>query len=168
MNINFKAAYLALICLDRELSITECNQAATNLLGEDCSRGANLFSIARLNSVCKVLVDWLSSSQATLLTEVPLDTGTILEMQCWLSEDNQQVQGYFRDTTTSAKERVRQQLLITAVEQAWESVCITDSDLDSPGPRFVYCNRGYEQLMGFEPEEVYGFEPENPSGKANR
>ena len=51
------------------------------------------------------------------------------------------------------------ELLATAVEQAWESVCITDANLDAPGPRFVYCNHGFEVLTGYTKEEALALTP---------
>lgn len=56
-------------------------------------------------------------------------------------------------------EEARRKLFWEAAEQAWESICITDADLDEPGPRFVYANRGYEELMGYKESEILGKNP---------
>lgn len=56
-------------------------------------------------------------------------------------------------------EEARRQLFWEAAEQAWESICITDADLEEPGPRFVYANRGYEELMGYRESEILGKNP---------
>lgn len=53
----------------------------------------------------------------------------------------------------------RNELLAFAAEQAWESICITDADIEEPGPRFVYVNHGYEMLTGWSESEVLGKNP---------
>lgn len=53
----------------------------------------------------------------------------------------------------------RNHLLVIAAEQAWESICITDAEIEEPGPRFVYVNRGFEELMGWTESEVLGKNP---------
>ncbi len=53
----------------------------------------------------------------------------------------------------------RKELLSIAAEQAWESICITDADIEEPGPRFVYANRGFEELTGWSESEVLGKNP---------
>lgn len=58
-----------------------------------------------------------------------------------------------RDLRKSLEEH-RRHLLSTAAEQAWESICITDSEIDEPGPRFVYVNRAFELLTGWSSAEV--------------
>ncbi len=53
----------------------------------------------------------------------------------------------------------RKDLLAIAAEQAWESICITDADIEEPGPRMVYVNRGFEELTGWLGSEVLGKNP---------
>ncbi len=53
----------------------------------------------------------------------------------------------------------RNELLAFAAEQAWESICITDADIEEPGPRFVYVNHGFEMLTGWSESEVLGKNP---------
>lgn len=60
---------------------------------------------------------------------------------------------------SASVEEARKQLFWEAAEQAWESICITDADLEEPGPRFVYANRGYEELMGWKESEILGKNP---------
>lgn len=58
-----------------------------------------------------------------------------------------------RDLRKSLEEH-RRHLLSTAAEQAWESICITDCEIDEPGPRFVYVNHAFELLTGWSAAEV--------------
>ncbi len=58
-----------------------------------------------------------------------------------------------RDLRKSLEEH-RRHLLSTAAEQAWESICITDCEIDEPGPRFVYVNHAFELLTGWTAAEV--------------
>lgn len=58
-----------------------------------------------------------------------------------------------RDLRKSLEEH-RRQLLSTAAEQAWESICITDCEIDEPGPRIVYVNHAFELLTGWSAAEV--------------
>jgi PAS domain S-box-containing protein len=55
-------------------------------------------------------------------------------------------------------------LLTQAIDQAWESICITDVQLEFPGPRFVYVNHGYEKIMGYTSEEAIGQTPRIQQG----
>jgi two-component system cell cycle sensor histidine kinase/response regulator CckA len=50
-------------------------------------------------------------------------------------------------------------LLTAALGQVRESVIITDTDLDEPGPRIVYVNPAFTKMTGYEPEEVIGRSP---------
>ena len=56
-----------------------------------------------------------------------------------------------------AEERVR--LLGSAVEQAKDSILITDADLDAPGPRIVFANPAFTEMTGYQAEEVVGRTP---------
>jgi len=50
-------------------------------------------------------------------------------------------------------------LLNSAVEQAKESVLITDAKLDLPGPRIVFVNPAFTVMTGYAPDEVLGLTP---------
>jgi len=63
-----------------------------------------------------------------------------------------------RDLRKSIEEH-RRHLLSTAAEQAWESICITDCEIDEPGPRFVYANHAFELLTGWTAAEVIDKNP---------
>lgn len=47
----------------------------------------------------------------------------------------------------------------SAVEQARESIIITDADWEPPGPRIVLVNPGFTEMTGFTPEEALGRSP---------
>ena len=61
----------------------------------------------------------------------------------------------------SKRERKRKlRVLSQAVEQARESVLITEADpLDEPGPRIAYVNSAFEEMTGYTEEEVLGKTP---------
>ena len=78
-----------------------------------------------------------------------------------LSDDGtvQWLDGVMFDVTERKQTEERLRLLETAVNDATESVLITDSELDEPGPRIVYANPGFSAMTGYEPEEVMGKTP---------
>ena len=65
----------------------------------------------------------------------------------------------WRDITARKKAEESLRLLNTAVNQAKESVLITDAQLDRPGPRIVFTNPAFTQMTGYTAEEVLGGTP---------
>lgn len=53
----------------------------------------------------------------------------------------------------------RLELLEIAVQSATESIVITDSHLDPPGPRIVFANRAFSTMTGYSVEEALGQSP---------
>jgi len=56
-----------------------------------------------------------------------------------------------------AQESLR--LLGSAVEQAKESIMITDAELDLPGPRIIFVNPAFTKITGYNEEDVMGKTP---------
>lgn len=54
---------------------------------------------------------------------------------------------------------VTDQLLAAAVRFSEDSIIITDTQLEKPGPRIIYVNPGFTKMTGYKPEEVYGKTP---------
>lgn len=52
-----------------------------------------------------------------------------------------------------------QSLLAAATHVARNAVCITDAELDAPGPRIVYVNPAFERMTGYAAAEVLGRDP---------
>ncbi len=50
-------------------------------------------------------------------------------------------------------------LLEAAIRNDYESILITELDLDDPGPKIVYVNEGFEKMTGYKKEEVVGKTP---------
>ncbi len=50
-------------------------------------------------------------------------------------------------------------LLEAAIRNDYESILITELDLEKPGPRIVYVNEGFEKMTGYKKEEVLGETP---------
>jgi PAS domain S-box-containing protein len=50
-------------------------------------------------------------------------------------------------------------LLKTAIEQSNESVIVTTTQLDPPGPQIIYVNPAFTKITGYAPEEVIGKTP---------
>jgi PAS domain S-box-containing protein len=50
-------------------------------------------------------------------------------------------------------------LLAAATHVARNAVCITDAELDEPGPHIVYVNPAFERMTGYTAEEVHGRNP---------
>lgn len=67
--------------------------------------------------------------------------------------------GVQNDVTRSVEAEEERFLLAAAVEQADESILITDADLGRPGPRITYVNAAFERLTGHRRDEVVGRSP---------
>ena len=50
-------------------------------------------------------------------------------------------------------------LLESALDCLEEGVLITDAQLDAPGPTIVYVNRGFQEMTGYQAQEVIGRSP---------
>ncbi len=50
-------------------------------------------------------------------------------------------------------------LLEAAIRNDYDSILITELDLDKPGPKIVYVNDGFERMTGYKKEEVIGKTP---------
>ena len=51
------------------------------------------------------------------------------------------------------------ELLERAIQHDYDSIIITEIELDKPGPRIVYVNNGFEEMTGYNREEVIGKTP---------
>lgn len=51
------------------------------------------------------------------------------------------------------------ELLARATHVARNAICITDAELDAPGPRIIYVNPAFEQMTGYTSDEVLGRDP---------
>jgi PAS domain S-box-containing protein len=58
-------------------------------------------------------------------------------------------------------------LLAAATHVARNAICITDADLDEPGPRIVYINPAFERMTGYTAAEVVGRNPRFLQGPAS-
>ncbi len=61
------------------------------------------------------------------------------------------------DERDSARKELK--LLEAAIRNDYDSILITELDLDSPGPKIVYVNEGFEKMTGYAKEEVIGKTP---------
>ena len=69
------------------------------------------------------------------------------------------LRGIMLDITAGKQQEEALRLLGSAVEQARESILITDADLDLPGPRIVFVNPAFTKMTGYTAEEVLGNTP---------
>ena len=68
--------------------------------------------------------------------------------------------GVVTDITGRARRKKRLRMLSKAVEQAAESVIITEArPLDEPGPRVEYVNSAYEEMTGYSEADMIGETP---------
>ena len=68
--------------------------------------------------------------------------------------------GTITDITERKEKEEKLRLLSEAVEQAKESVVITEAEpLDEPGPRIEYVNEAFEEMTGYSEKEVLGETP---------
>ncbi|HSI83489.1 MAG TPA: PAS domain S-box protein [Candidatus Methylacidiphilales bacterium] len=75
------------------------------------------------------------------------------------SNDVRRIAGLARDITEHKEAEESLRLLSSALEQSRESIVITDTDLESPGPRIVFVNGGFTKMTGYEAAEVLGKSP---------
>jgi PAS domain S-box-containing protein len=61
------------------------------------------------------------------------------------------------DERDSVKKELK--LLEAAIRNDYDSILITELDLDKPGPKIVYVNEGFERMTGYKKEEVIGETP---------
>jgi PAS domain S-box-containing protein len=64
-------------------------------------------------------------------------------------------------TQYNQKYNVDELLLSSAVYYSQDSIIITTTELDGPGPQFIYVNPGFTRMTGYLPEEVLGKHPES-------
>ena len=62
-------------------------------------------------------------------------------------------------TQTSTATSVSVELLAAAIESAKDSIVITDSQLDEPGPTIIYANAAFTEMTGYPVEEIIGKNP---------
>ncbi len=67
--------------------------------------------------------------------------------------------GVFFDVTAQRGAEERLRMLEAAVQEATESVLVTEAAMAAPGPKMVYVNRGFERMTGYTAEEAMGQTP---------
>ena len=82
------------------------------------------------------------------------------------SEDVARFSYLAEDVTERRRAELDKRLLEAAVEQADESLLITDTQLDLPGPRFVYVNPAFTRMTGYTREDVADKTPRILQGSA--
>jgi PAS domain S-box-containing protein len=69
----------------------------------------------------------------------------------------------------NSKYGIDEKLLASVVHFSEDSIVVTDTCLDSPGPKIIYVNPGFTKMTGYKPEEVIGKTPRILQGpKTNR
>ena len=71
----------------------------------------------------------------------------------------QELQASTRDISDRKEAEHALKLIQAAIEQIDESVVVTESDFEPPGPRIVFVNPAFERMTGYAAEEVIGKSP---------
>ena len=69
------------------------------------------------------------------------------------------IMGVSRDITERKRAEESLRLLGSSVEQAEDSIHITDAQLDRPGPRLLFVNPAFTKMTGYTAQEVLGKTP---------
>lgn len=160
---------LALLRLNSCLEVVHASSGATKL----DSRLTAKSDISALFPQFKSpdFTSWLVQRSGSIALDIELPGVGVYEAQIWSAEpldvDSDVCVALTSKTQFaeqassdfSAKTVVGNDLLALAAEQAWESICITDAEIESPGPHFVYVNRGFEELTGWSKSELTGKNP---------
>ena len=64
-----------------------------------------------------------------------------------------------REITARREAEASLRLVGSAVDQAQESILITDAEIDLPGPRIIFVNPAFTRMTGYSPEEAIGQTP---------
>lgn len=75
-------------------------------------------------------------------------------------------EGIAEDISDRRHREEQLRLLVAAIDGADEALVITDADLEPPGPRIVFVNRGFERMTGYSAEEVISRSPRLLQGPA--
>jgi len=156
-----KSAPFGLLQYDDSFVTSEANDAAQKIdprLRPGCSLNQ---VFAEFES--EQMHAWCAQPAGVLDLQLSLSNGSILMARTWAEPLNAKTARtgftYFLLIIDFFHASGREKLLTQAAEQAWESICITDADLEAPGPRFVYANEGYESLTGWTEGEILGQNP---------
>lgn len=75
-------------------------------------------------------------------------------------ESQKQLEELFRDLQNEKDQyETYLNLLESAIKNDYDSILITELNLDEPGPRIVYVNDGFTKMTGYSKEEVIGKTP---------
>lgn len=75
-------------------------------------------------------------------------------------------EGIAEDISDRRHREEQLRLLVAAIDGADEALVITDADLEPPGPRISFVNRGFERMTGYSAVEVIGRSPRLLQGPA--
>ncbi len=91
-------------------------------------------------------------AEATMLADFAAIVTNEMELRMTSAQLSTQIADHRRDA-----ESLR--LLAAAVDQAKDSMLITDANLDLPGPTVVFVNQAFTAMTGIESEEILGSTP---------
>ncbi|MBC8000173.1 MAG: PAS domain S-box protein [Leptolyngbya sp.] len=157
--VDLEESPFGFLAIDSRFIILHLNKTAENF-DPRITLGGNVEKIFSAESVAQI-AEIFARSKATSKFVVSLDQGMVFNAAAWPSSSTS-IDEVIIQLVPEKKNSVSQsnlELLGQAVEQAWESICITDAELDLPGPNFVYVNQGYSHLTGWTQAEVLGKTP---------
>lgn len=162
--VDLEESPFGFLAIDSKYRILHKNKTAESF-DPRITLGGNLAQIFSAESLSQISEIFASKKPSVKLV-VELGRGIAFDASVWRAgstcTDEVIIQLALKDETTLSQTNL--ELLGQAVEQAWESICITDAELDLPGPTFVYVNQGYSELMGWSQNEVIGKTPRMHQG----
>jgi PAS domain S-box-containing protein len=132
----------------------QCIKSFNDLI-EDVESRANDSAEATTHFIASIRI--LGDALAGVAIFMVIGTGfSIARIERRLREDNVVLKTEVAERK-KAEEALR--LLSSAVEQAKESIVITDAELDLPGPKIIFVNPAFTKMTGYTAEEVIGKTP---------
>jgi PAS domain S-box-containing protein len=91
-----------------------------------------------------------------------MQTNELKKLKKWSKDEQsfEKMKEFVKDLIDERDQKKQDlQLLESAIKSDYDSILITELDLEEPGPKIVYVNEGFCEMTGYSKEEVIGKTP---------